>query len=94
MSKKCISCDEFLKDNARKESCKKCRRKKVNKKYSEKNKLKIAAYKKEYYREYHKRNYIPKLRNCLKCNKDLKGTYPRTRECLTCRLMKKNKVLG
>lgn len=41
--------------------------------------------KKEYYREYYLRNYIPKKRNCIVCDKDLSGTGPTTKKCKDCR---------
>ena len=48
MSKKCISCVHILSDKAIKDSCKDCRRKETNKKSTEKNKIKITEYQKEY----------------------------------------------
>lgn len=39
--------------------------------------------KKEYYAEYHKRTYVPKINNCDVCNKDLTGN--RKKRCKECK---------
>lgn len=41
--------------------------------------------KKEYYAEYHKKNYIPKNRSCRVCGKSLSGQSPGTKKCVGCR---------
>jgi HNH endonuclease len=48
MSKKCISCEQILSLKSIKESCKDCRRKEANRKYTEKNKEKINEYQNKY----------------------------------------------
>lgn len=40
----------------------------------------------EYYRQYHLKTYVPKKRNCIVCDKDLRGTGPTTKKCKECRL--------
>ena len=42
--------------------------------------------KQEYYREYHKRTYIPKKRFCEICKKSLTGLGPRAKKCQNCRV--------
>jgi hypothetical protein len=48
--------------------------------------------KKEYYQEYHKKNYIPKPNSCRACKKDLTGSRKKT--CEGCRILCKCKVCG
>jgi len=42
--------------------------------------------KKEYFRQYHKKTYIPKERNCNECGKSLQGLGPNASRCPDCRV--------
>ena len=46
----------------------------------------MAQDKKEYYRAYHKKTYVPKERFCETCQKSLIGSGPTTKRCQDCRV--------